>query len=133
MKELSYENLLPKSAGGDTRSDHAARAAWSNYAIAERIGVDERTVRRARAEELASRGWLVELSRAHVSQNSGENEWYTPSAIHRGGAPVHGRHRSRPRVKRQCARDSSGGSILHPGNRRALAAMGRPRLAESAL
>ena len=81
VRELSNAELLPKSAGGDTRSDLASRDAWSNYAIADRLGVSEPTVRRARAEEMAARELLVAPTFPHVTNNSGENEWYTPSAV----------------------------------------------------
>ena len=80
VRDLSDEQLATKDEGGRP-SKTSPRGEVSDVAIAERIGVGRETVRRARAEEMANREMLVVPPTPHVSNNSGENEWYTPREI----------------------------------------------------
>ncbi len=55
LKNLSDDELLAKPKGGGSPAS-ASRDAVSNRAIAEKVGVSEPTVRRARANEIQVRG-----------------------------------------------------------------------------
>ena len=78
LAALSDEEVMPGPRGPTPAN--SARAEITNVAIAERLGVNERTVRRARREVLEDRGLLDERL-PPIAHNQGGAEWYTPSPI----------------------------------------------------
>ena len=72
-------------------------------------------------------------ARHHRTQFTGENEWYTPRRVHRGGARVPRSHRPGSGDRARRAGNRQGGALLHPRQRRPAPRLARTHLAQPAV